>query len=147
MDADAASTPLFDHPRNITDEQIRAVAERGGLVGVNAVSSFLRTDGVGASLSDLVEHLDYLVQMIGPERVCLGLDFWSDAPVDYSEWTEAGLWTSDDIEELVTWPKGICGPGHIPHIAEALSARSYTPQDIAGIMGNNWIQLFRTVWS
>ncbi len=138
---------LFDHPRNISDQQIRAVAERGGLVGVNAVSAFLRTDGVGANLSDLIDHIDYLAEMIGPDRVCLGLDFWSDAPVDYSEWTGAGRWLADAPSRQVNWPEGICGPGHIPRIAHQLRSRSYSPEEIAGIMGNNWVRLFRAVWN
>ena len=138
---------LFDHPRNITDTQIRAVAERGGLVGVNAVSSFLRTDGEGANLSDLLDHIDYLVEMIGPEQVCLGLDFWSDGDIDYGEWTRTGLWTADDLSAHVTWPEGICGPGHFPRLVEGLAARGYSSDDIAAIMGDNWIRLFRQVWN
>ncbi len=138
---------LFDHPRNIGDQQIRAVAERGGLVGVNAVSAFLRTDGVGANLSDLVDHVDYLVEMIGPDRVCLGLDFWSDAPIDYSEWTAEGRWTADRPSDQVNWPAGICGPGHISRIARELGRRGYSVEDIDGIMGNNWVRLLRSVWT
>ena len=138
---------LFDHPRNITDHQIRAVAERGGLVGVNAVSSFLRTGGAGAGLSDVVDHIDYLVQVVGPDRVCLGLDFWSDAEIAFPEWTRAGMWTRADLSRYVSWPTGLSGPGHIPRIAAELEARGYRSGDIAAIMGDNWVRLFRTVWS
>lgn len=137
---------LFDHPRNIDDDQIRAVAERGGLVGVNAVSSFLRTGGVGANRADLLDHIDYLAERIGPERVCLGLDFWTDASPDFAEWTRAGVWTADDLSEHVTWPRGIAGPGHFPRLAEGLARRGYSSGEIAAIMGNNWVRLFRTVW-
>lgn len=138
---------LFDHPRNITDQQIRAVAERGGLVGVNAVSSFLRADGVGAHLSDLLDHIDYLVEMIGPARVCLGLDFWTDGDPNFAAWTQSRFWTADDLSRYVTWPAQIAGPGHFPRLAEGLAARGYSPQSIAAIMGHNWIRLFREVWS
>ena len=138
---------LFDHPRNITDTQIRAVAERGGLVGVNAVSSFLRTGGVGANLSDLLDHIDYLVEMIGPEQVCLGLDFWVDGAPDFGEWTASGLWNADDLSEHVGWPRDISGPGHIPRVRRGLADRGYSPEAIAGIMGNNWIRVFAEVWN
>ena len=137
---------LFDHPRNITNRQIRAVAERGGLVGVNAVASFLRADGVGANLSDLLDHIDYLVEMIGPDQVCLGLDFWATGEVDFGEWTRGGLWTADDLSEYVDWPKDIAGPGHMPRLAEGLASRGYSPKDIAAIMGENWVRLFRQLW-
>ncbi|MCQ3804808.1 MAG: membrane dipeptidase [bacterium] len=138
---------LFDHPRNITDTQIRAVAEGGGLVGVNTVSSFLRSDGVGANLSDLLDHIDYLVEMIGSNQVCLGLDFWIDGEPDFGEWTEAGLWTADDLSAHVGWPRGISGPGHIPRLRQGLADRGYSPEAIAGIMGDNWIRLFTEVWT
>lgn len=137
---------VFDHPRNITDRQIRAVAERGGLVGVNAVSSFLRTDGVGANLSDLLDHIDYLVEMIGPDQVCLGLDFWADGEIDFAEWTRTGRWTTDDLSEMVNWPQDITGPGHIPRLVEGLVERGYSETAIAAIMGNNWVRLFRQLW-
>ena len=137
---------LFDHPRNITDEQIRAVGEKGGLVGVNAVPSFLRSDGIGANLSDLLDHIDYLAEMIGPEHVCLGLDFWTDRNLDYEKWDKTGLWAADDLTEYVSWPHGICGPGHFPRLREGLVERGYSPGNIAAIMGNNWVRLFRQVW-
>ena len=138
---------VFAHPRSIDDQQIRAVAERGGLVGANAVASFLRTDGVGADLSDLVEHIEYLVELIGPSRVCLGLDFWSDAQIDYAEWTADARWTADRPSHQVNWPNGICGPGHIPRIAQELRHRGYSNEAIDGIMGNNWVRLLHSVWN
>lgn len=137
---------LFDHPRNITDQQIRAVAERGGLVGVNAVASFLRTDGKGANLSDLLDHIDYLVEMIGPEQVCLGLDFWSGPEVDFKAWNRTGRWGADDLSEFVDWPRDIAGPGHFPRLREGLAARGHSTGDIAAVMGDNWARLFRRLW-
>ena len=138
---------LFDHPRNIADQQIRAVAETGGLVGVNAVSAFLRTDGVGANLSDVVDHIDYLVEMIGSEHVGLALDFWSDIPIDYSEWTRDRRWRAAIPSDQVNWPEGLCGPGHIPRIAGELEARGYPAEAIDDIMGRSWIRLLRSVWN
>ena len=138
---------LFDHPRNITDQQIRAVAERGGLVGVNAVASFLRADGKGANLSDLLDHIDYLVEMIGPDQVCLGLDFWSGPEVDFEEWNRAGRWSADDLSEYVDWPRHIAGPGHFPRLRQGLTARGHSTGDIAAIMGDNWARIFRQLWT
>lgn len=138
---------IFDHPRNITDQQIRAVAERGGLVGVNAVASFLRTDGVGANLPDLLDHIDYLVEMIGPGQVCLGLDFWTGPEADFGEWNRTGCWTADDLSQYVDWPRDIAGPGHFPRLRQGLAARGHSPEDIAAIMGENWVRLFRRLWT
>ncbi len=138
---------LFEHPRNITDQQIRTVAEQGGLVGVNAVASFLRTDGKGANLSDLLDHIDYLVEMIGPHQVCLGLDFWSGPEVDFQEWNRTGRWSADDLSQYVDWPRHIAGPGHLPRLREGLAARGYSSGDTAAIMGRNWARIFRQLWT
>ncbi|MDE0674333.1 MAG: membrane dipeptidase [bacterium] len=138
---------LFNHPRNITDRQIRAVAQGGGLVGVNAVASFLRADGKLSTLSDLLDHIDCLVEMIGADHVCLGLDFWSGPEVDFEEWNRTGRWSSDDLSGFVDWPTDISGPGHFPRLREGLASRGHSTEDIAAIMGDNWARLFRRLWT
>ena len=84
--------------------------------------------------------------MIGPDQVCLGLDFWASGEVDFGDWTRSGLWTADDLSEYVDWPRNIAGPGHMPRLAEGLASRGYSPRDIAAIMGENWVRLFRQLW-
>ena len=65
---------LCPHPRNLTDGQMRALAQRGGVLGVTFYPPFL-TGGDGASLSDVVRHIEHAVRVMGPEHVGIGSDF------------------------------------------------------------------------
>src|SRR5690606_20870976 len=68
---------LADHPRNLTDEQLRAIASTGGIVGVNFHSRFL-VSGRPATLADVVKHVMHLVRVAGVEHVAIGSDFEGD---------------------------------------------------------------------
>ncbi len=66
---------LCDHPRNLTDEQLRAIANKGGIVGVNFVPSFLRNGSNMGRISDVVRHIKYIADVAGIDTVALGSDF------------------------------------------------------------------------
>lgn len=68
---------LADHPRNLPDDLLRGIAESKGIVGVNFHSPFLAR-GRPAKLSDVVEHVRYLVRVMGVEHVAIGSDFEGD---------------------------------------------------------------------
>lgn len=68
---------LADHPRNLTDSQLRAIASTGGVVGVNFHGPFLAR-GRAATLTDVVRHIRHIIRVAGPEHVALGSDFEGD---------------------------------------------------------------------
>ncbi len=152
-----AAPPVFSHSnpkalcsnrRNIDDDQIRAVADLGGLVGVNAYPAFVRQGGKGATVSDLVDHIDYLVDLIGPERVGLGLDFCKLSPEVHAEYIASGEWSIEDYpDDSGTYPIGLETPVQIPNIERELVKRGYPSDAIEAILGQNWIDLYRRVWS
>ena len=152
-----SAPPVFSHSnpgalvsnrRNIDDHQIRAVADLGGLVGVNAYPAFLRQGGKGATVADLVDHIDYLVDLIGPDQVGLGLDFCKLSPEIHAEMVAAGEWSIEDYpDDSGTFPIGLETPARIPNISKEMVRRGYPDEAIAGILGYNWIDLFKRVWS
>lgn len=152
----SASPPVFSHSnplalcknrRNIDDEQIRAVADLGGLVGVNAYPAFLTQGGKGATVSDLVDHIDYLVDLIGPDQVGLGLDFCFLSPEIHAEMIASGEWSIEDYpDDSGTYPIGLETPAQIPNITNELIKRGYPSDAIEAILGHNWIDLFKRVW-
>ncbi len=71
---------LCDHPRNLTDEQLRALAKKGGVAQVTFYNGFLRTDGQ-ASILDAIAHLNHMVDVMGVEHVGIGTDFDGDGGV------------------------------------------------------------------
>jgi microsomal dipeptidase-like Zn-dependent dipeptidase len=83
---------LCDHPRNLTDEQMKRLASKGGVMQITFYEGFLRQDGQ-ASLLDAVEHINYAVNIMGIEHVGIGTDFDGDGGV-------RGLRTAADMLSL-----------------------------------------------
>lgn len=114
----SSAQALCPHPRNLTDTQAKALAARGGVIGVNFHAPFLRREGA-ATLDDVVRHIDYLVELVGPEHVGLGSDF----------------------DGIPTPPQGLEGPHRFPALAAALAERGYSNAVIARIMSENLLRL------
>ncbi|MBR6555243.1 MAG: dipeptidase [Clostridia bacterium] len=75
MASHSCARALRDHRRNLTDEQLRALAEKGGICGVNFYSAFLHTDGDLTRVDDIVRHMVYIANKAGIETVAMGSDF------------------------------------------------------------------------
>ncbi|WP_157793039.1 dipeptidase [Bordetella genomosp. 8] len=126
-----------DHPRNITTEQIQAVARQGGLVGVTGVGRFLGDPE--ASSAAFVRAIDMTVEQIGVGSVAIGLDY---------TWAPGGparapaFWPSQHY----TGKFAYLGPHQLPEITELLLRRNYTERDIAAIYGGNYLRIARAVW-
>src|SRR5262249_19127189 len=73
---------LCDTPRNLTDEEIRAVASTGGVIGACAFPFFI-TRSSTADLDKLIDHIDYISRLVGPQHVGLGFDFAEEDEDDY----------------------------------------------------------------
>jgi membrane dipeptidase len=114
---------LCDNRRNLTDEQLEGIAASGGLVGVTFVPSFLAQDARTASLERVLDHVDYMVKTIGVDHVGLGSDF-------------------DGFGGVLP---GLEDVSHLPALTAGLVARGYTDEDVAKILGGNWLRVFRQV--
>ena len=115
---------LCDHERNLTDEQMKAIARTGGLIGVNAYGSFV--DSKEPTLSKVADHISYIVNLIGIDSVGLGMDF-----VDYLQPYDLG----DDLSNMT---KGLEDVGKLPDLLKELSNRGFTTEDIEKISFRNF---------
>ncbi|NLG70009.1 MAG: membrane dipeptidase [Firmicutes bacterium] len=113
---------ICDHVRNLTDDQIRALARKGGVMGINFFPGFLRKEGP-ATLDDVVRHIDHVVELVGPDHVGLGSDY-------------------DGISRV---PQGLEDPSHLPALTEALVRRGYDDLAIRKILGDNFARVFTAV--
>jgi membrane dipeptidase len=132
---------LCNHPRNISDEQIKACAKTGGVIGINGISLFLGNGDT--STQRIVEHMDYVAQLVGPQHVGIGLDYVFDhAEVKMLVKKNPSLFpTSQGYEEVE-----MAIPEQISEIPPLLRARGYSESDIKGILGGNFLRVAKAVW-
>jgi membrane dipeptidase len=127
---------LTDHPRNLTDEQIKAVADTGGVIGINSIARFVDPP----DLSHLLDHVDRLVKIAGKEHVGLGLDFCSYLLEHKSPMERSGMRPRAYLSV-----DGLAGDHDVPKIPALLAARGYPGDTIDLIMGENFHRVFRQV--
>jgi microsomal dipeptidase-like Zn-dependent dipeptidase/gamma-glutamyl-gamma-aminobutyrate hydrolase PuuD len=112
---------LCDHPRNLTDDQMRALAAKGGVAQITIYHGFLKKDGE-ATILDVMAHLDHAIDVMGIEHVGLGTDFDGDGGV-----------------------RGLADSSELINFTRQLLARRYSEQDIQKIWGGNFMQLMAQV--
>jgi len=138
---------VHKHVRNIPDDLMKACAATGGVVSINGVGMFLGDgpEGVGDNSTDtLIRHIDYAVQLIGPEHVGLGLDY----VFDVSELEEYVRKNPERFPPAFSRPHSYVQvePERFPVIADRLLQMGYSEADVQGIMGHNNLRVARKVW-
>ena len=125
----AALAPLASHsncrwicdvPRNLTRDQVRALIERNGFIGVNFYSNFL-AQGRPAVIEDVVRHIDEICAMGGEKIVGFGSDF----------------------DGIHAWPEDLASPVDFPRLLDLLSRRGYTDSQLRDIAGRNYWRFLR----
>lgn len=112
---------LCDVPRNITDDQMRALAAKDGVCQITLYNGFLTTDGK-ACIDDAMRHLDHAISIMGVDHVGLGTDFDGDGGVP-----------------------GLANASELINFTKAMLRRRYSEDDMAKIWGGNWLRVMRTV--
>jgi membrane dipeptidase len=117
---------ITQHSRNLTDEQLRAIADSDGLVGLNFATAFLREDGkmlADVPLSQMLKHLDYLLEILGENRVGLGSDY-------------DGAVMPDKLMDL----------SGLPNLRLAMKEHGYSEAIIKKICHENWLRVLQKTW-
>jgi len=130
---------LREHARNISDEQIIACAKTGGVVGINGIGDFL-----GGMESELVvQNIEYVMNLAGPEHVGLGLDYVIDKQelIDYIE-GHPDVFPPGKFNDYLTMVE----PEQFPQFTELLYQKGYSEQVINGILGGNFLRVAEQVW-
>src|SRR2546425_3915037 len=141
-----AARALRDIPRNKRDDELRATAATGGVIGVVAVPSFI-TGQPQATLSDILDHIDYIVDRTGVEHVGIGTDrgvsFETATREEYYAWLTPLAFKP---EVNPPWPPGVQGltcAADLPHLTEGLIRRRYDDEAVRLILGGNFLPLNR----
>jgi membrane dipeptidase len=146
---------LADVPRNKTDEQLRAMATKGGVIGIYTMP-FLRASGQPTA-ADFLRHVEHAVHLCGEDHVGIGSDN-SITPLDLSpafraEHAEfvrvrrrAGIGAPGEDENVFNYVPDFNTPRRMEQMADALAARGHSTSRIEKILGQNWLRLFGEVW-
>lgn len=113
---------LCDVPRNLTDDQLRALAKHGGVAHITLYHGFLRNDSQEATVMDAIAHLEHAVSIMGIEHVGLGTDFDGDGGI-----------------------RGLADSSELINFTLHLLRRKYSERDIARIWGGNWLRVMAQV--
>lgn len=117
---------LSPSPRNLTDRQMDAIAESGGVVGVNFYVGFLRADGqrdTNTPIAEIARHVDYMARRMGVEHVALGSDF-------------DGCTISDELRDVTG----------LPTVLDELRRLGYDDAALAQVAHGNWLRVLRETW-
>lgn len=136
---------LCPHPRNLKDEQIKACAETGGVIGINGNGVLLGNQQ--ADVEKYVEHLDYIAQLVGVEHAAIGMDlvYFPEYFEEYMR--QQAIFYSDDYlkgTRFQQWPS--IKPEQIQSIIQQLLTRGYSEKDIQLILGENYLRVIKQVW-
>ena len=117
---------ITQHSRNLTDKQLRAIADSDGMVGLNFATAFLREDGkmlADVPLSQMLKHLDYLLEIIGEDRVGLGSDY-----------------------DGAVMPEKLTNLSDLPNLRQAMKDHGYDEKIIKKICHENWLRVLHKTW-
>jgi membrane dipeptidase len=136
----SSARALWDHHRNLTDDQLRGVARTGGVIGATAIPGFVNADEPTADR--MVDHIEHMVEIVGPEHVGLGPDFiveiYDDMLPAHAVMHVEGLDARARIPDLFS-------SRHLPLVTEILQRRGFADQQIRGILGLNFLRVFQQV--
>jgi microsomal dipeptidase-like Zn-dependent dipeptidase len=117
----SSARALCDHPRNLTDDQLRALAARGGVAQVTLYNGFLRSDG-SATIDDAVCHLLHMVEVAGIDHVGIGTDFDGDGGVP-----------------------GCASAAELLNFTRALMAEGFDLESLRKVWGGNFLRVMQQV--
>jgi len=149
------SRAVYNHPRNLPDDVIKAVAQKGGFVGVNGWPPFVSASQF-PTFDQFFAHLDHIVQLVGPDHAAIGMDYFNmiqgvvpDDEVQkiYDQMIASGTWTVEEYgKPPYVFPAGIETPAKLANLTGELLKRGYSKADVAKIWGGNWLRVMTEVW-
>jgi len=138
----ANARAVCDTPRNLTDEQIRRLAESGGVIGLCAFPAFVTTAD-RPTIDHLADHAVHIGGLVGAEHIGIGLDFAEETDEDYDYFGYDPRWYP---RPPWVYPDGIRGFADFQRLRPALEKRGFSRAEVAGILGGNFLRVFERVW-
>ncbi len=140
-----AARALVDNPRSATDEQITAVATRGGVIGITPLSALMRVEGA-PTIEDYIDHFDYVIKLAGPDHVALGTDMFDGKTK--ANWVTGWYYPESSGKATYTNRRvaNFSKKSDLPNLVDAFLRRGYDRALIKKLLGGNFMRVFRAVW-
>jgi membrane dipeptidase len=140
---------LTNNPRNVPDDVLKALAGRGGVVGITAYAPFCELKpGVRATLDDVVTHIAYVADHLGVDHVGIGSDFFEgESLVRFERFFRVRY--PDVITHYsmdTVYAERFSGVADFPRMTEALVARGFSDEEVLKILGGNFFRVFTQAW-
>lgn len=132
---------LRDHERNIRDDQIKACAATGGVIGMNGMGIYIEENN--ASNEAIFRHMDYVCELVGWQHVGLGLDFVYFADGFYNL-----IRAKPDMYPPADYPipQEFFEPEQLRGLVQVMLDHGYTGEQVTGILGGNFLRVAKQVW-
>lgn len=146
-------TPVYGGGRLKTTEALRALGERGGVIGLTPNRNMTKR-GADTTLDEFCDMVAWTSDLIGVESVGIGLDYCPGHSNSVRTWWRFARWSRETApaEQMVLkphegWSEWISSPADIGNIENGLVKRGFSSQEVAAIMGGNWMRLFETCFA
>ncbi len=140
---------LLDHPRNKSDAQLKLIVEHGGFVGVTTYPSFLPR-GAESTVDDCVAAIDYVIELVGEDRVGIGTDFTQGQDAAFFDWLSLDKGHGRRLIvrdwDVAPQPVGFQRLSEFPNLTAAMVRRGWSENRIRKVLGENWVAFLREVW-
>jgi len=138
------------HARCKSDEEIRAIAATGGVVGIFAMPWFTADDPRNTTIEHFLDHIDYVVRLVGVDHVGIGTDW----PMPQTKWiavafkkhVAATMGFAPGDGPSTEWIHGLKDYRSFRNVTRGLVARGYSDEEVQKILGENWLRVFEQVW-
>jgi len=145
----ANACAVTDHPRNLRDEVLRALAAKGGVVGITAYAPFCETRrGTRPTIDDFMSHIAYVADLIGVDHVGIGSDFFEgESPIRFERYFRrrypaiVGHYTIDSV-----YAQGFERVDDFAVLPASLRRRGFGEEDVRKIVGGNFMRVFGQCW-
>jgi membrane dipeptidase len=142
---------LVDNPRNLDDEQIKALAERGGVVGCTPYAPLCALEaGVRPTIErDLLAHIDYIVNLVGVDHVGIGTDINNGRTKTIWESQSERKYSKTAHRKFGFEQKRLLDfqdHSAFPHLTEVLLGHGYREEEVSKILGGNFLRVFEANW-
>lgn len=114
---------ICNHKRNLTDNQINAIAKTDGLIGINFCPEFIKENKSEVEITDLIEHINYIKNLVGIDYIGLGTDY----------------------DGITKTPKNLKDISELPNLIDELKKNNFSNNEIEKIINKNWLRIFKKI--